>query len=142
MKKQQGLPPAMPKTRLTREETLAVRPVRNQLLAWEEARVGELRIKAPRPKTWIIKLFSKYANVPLYKEIILEELGRWTFLNCDGEKTVKEIIIGFAERYNINIKEAEISILEYLKQLARRNLIGFAVGEHNAGTREKNRTAD
>ncbi len=65
--------------------------------------------------------------MPLYREIVLDELGAWTFRLCDGKKRVKEIIEEFTRKYNLNPREAEVSIIEYLRQLARRNLIGFAI---------------
>ena len=119
--------------------------MRNTQIRWEETKKGELRIKVPRPQTWIVKAFSKYAKVLPYREIVLDELGAWTFRSCDGKKKVKEIIEEFARKYNLNPKESEVSIIEYLRQLARRRLIGFALvkeGVTNARTREDNRTAD
>ena len=128
LRKQQDLPHAMKGRRLLkREESLSARPVKNTLIRWEETKGGELRIKVPRPQTWIVKVFCKYAKVPPYREVVLDEPGAWTFRSCDGKKKVKEIIEEFARKYNLNLKESEISIIEYLKQLARRRFIGFAI---------------
>ena len=100
--------------------------MKNLRLEWKETEEG-LRIKIPKPDTWLVKLISRRCKTPLYKEVILDELGSWVFLACDGERTVKKIINSFAVKHNLNPKEAAVSIVEYLRQLARRGLIGFGI---------------
>jgi hypothetical protein len=45
----------------------------------------------------------------------------------DGRNTVRAIIETFAREYQLNLREAEVSILAYLRMLAGRGMMVLAV---------------
>ena len=45
----------------------------------------------------------------------------------DGETTVADLIAFVAETYRLNRKEAEVSLLNYMDMLGKRNLVGFRI---------------
>jgi hypothetical protein len=50
---------------------------------------------------------------------------------------VAALIEQFRQHYKLNYREAEVSITTYLRQLAKRRLIGIAVPEDAAKRRKK-----
>ena len=61
------------------------------------------------------------------RRISLDELGGFVVRLIDGEKTVKEIIRAFVTKYRTNRREAELSVLDFLKSLTQRNVISIAI---------------
>lgn len=61
------------------------------------------------------------------RRINLDELGAFVVRLIDGKKTVKEIIHAFVVKHRINRREAELSVLDFLKSLIQRNVILIAI---------------
>ena len=115
------------KPRLTREAMLESRPARNELLAWEKTEAGEVRITVTRQETWKTRLLSKLFYIPERRTITLDEVGAQVWQMCDGHTSVARMIDGLRERYKLDRKEAEVSLLSYLKTLGQKRFIGFLV---------------
>ena len=132
------------RTALSREDSLASLPVRNEALYTRRTDAGEVEITIPRRKAWYVGLLSKVFYVPKSRKIVLDELGTFVWERCDGETTVRDLIGSFAQRYKLGRREAEVSLTEYLKTLAKRGLIGIAVprrpGNQARGRRKKRRS--
>lgn len=120
---------------LNRRELLRSRPVRNTRLTWDRGDDGEVALTVPRRTTWWITLLSKVFYVPSQRTIVLDEIGSWVWMLCDGQNTVEHMITTLRRRYTLEQKEAEVSTLTYLKQLAEKGLIGFAVTRHKGEER-------
>lgn len=117
---------------LTREQSLAAVPVRNQAVTASEEASGEICITIPRREAWWVKLLSKMFYVPKHKKMSLDELGSYVWELCDGKNSVRAVIEKFRFRYSLNEKEAELSMVAYLKQLAKKGLIGLLLEEQAA----------
>ena len=59
--------------------------------------------------------------------LTLDEIGSFVWRLCDGNHSVREIIRALAARYKLHRKEAEVSVVAYLRTLAKRRLIAVAV---------------
>ncbi|MDA0839189.1 MAG: PqqD family protein [Planctomycetota bacterium] len=113
---------------LTREQSLTAIPVRNQAVRWEyHEDIDETLIIIPRSDATWVRLVSKIFYVPDSRRVILDELGSHVWRRCDGETTVRDLIKEFSDRFKLSRKEAELSLITFLKQMARRRLIGLAV---------------
>ncbi|MDP6113116.1 MAG: PqqD family protein [Planctomycetota bacterium] len=113
---------------LTREQSLTAVPVRNQAVRWEyDEEDDETLIVIPRSDTRWVRLLSKIFYVPESRRVTLDELGSHVWRRCDGETTVRDLIKEFSDRFKLSRKEAELSLITFLKQMARRRLIGLAV---------------
>ena len=115
---------------LTREQSLASMPIRNPMLKWEPEDDGTVQILIPRKEGWWVDLLSRMVYVPKRRRIALDELGSYVWDQCDGETTVRSLIDKFARKYKLNRKEAEVSMVSYLKQLAKKGLIGIQVPQN------------
>lgn len=112
------------------------RPARNELLSWEKTAAGEVQITIQRQDTWKVRLLSKVFYIPKERKITLDSLGTEVWQLCTGRATVAQIIEALADKYQLNRKEAEVSLLSYLKTLGQKRFIGFVLeGEHQRGLR-------
>jgi len=112
---------------LSREQSLASIPVRNQAIEAEETEDGEIRLVIPLRQTWWARLLARAFYVPRTRRVALDEVGSFVWRLCDGKHNVRQIIQALCQRYRLHRKEAEVSVVAYLRQLARKGIIGIAV---------------
>ena len=112
---------------LSREQSMASMPLRNPMLTESVEDDGIVRLAIPRKEAWWVKLLSRVFYVPKRRRIALDELGSFVWQQCDGETTVRTLIDKFCKKYKLNRKEAEVSMVAYLRQLAKKGLIGIQV---------------
>lgn len=113
--------------RLTPEQVLSSRPIRNEQLRTEELEDGGIRIYALRREAWWIKLLSVIFPIATERRIELDAVGRQVWELCDGEHTLRDMAEAFQKRHKLTRIEAEWSLRNYLKDLGRRGLVGFVV---------------
>ncbi len=106
---------------------LSSRPIRNDLLGWARDSQDNIVVTIPRQKGWKARLLSLIFHVPKEKKIELDEIGSQVWEMSDGQNTVEDIIEGLGQRYKLNRKESEVSLLAYLKTLGKKGLVGFMV---------------
>ena len=106
---------------------LSSKPARNEALEWEKNDDGEVRITVTRQDTWKVRLISKVFYIPRKRKITLDEVGSEVWQMCNGRTTVAQMIEGLSDKYQLNRKEAEVSLLAYLKTLAQKRFVGFMV---------------
>ena len=106
---------------------LASRPTRNDSLRWEQSDEGEVRVVVERQETWKVKLLSKVFYIPKERKITLDEVGTEVWQMCNGRNSVGQMIDLLSEKYQLNRKEAEVSLLQYLKTLGQKRFVGFVL---------------
>jgi hypothetical protein len=106
---------------------LASRPMRNESLEWENNDEGEVEIHIARQETWKVRLLSKLFYIPKKRKITLDEVGSEVWQLCNGRNSVGDMIEKMSEKYQLNRKEAEVSLLQYLKTLGEKRFVGFAL---------------
>jgi hypothetical protein len=124
---------------LSREQSLTSVPLRNEAIEVERDDHGHVRLVIPRRETWWVRAFSRVFCVPKRRHITLDEVGTYVWELCDGQRNVRQIIQGLCKRYKLHRKEAEVSVVAYLRQLARRGLLGIAVLKSPQGTSRSER---
>lgn len=117
------------KPQLTREQSLSAIPVRNSAITVSRDDTGLVSISIPRKEAWWVGLLAKVFFVPQEKRIGLDEIGSYIWDLCDGTNDVRTIIGRFQKEYKLNRKEAELSMLNYFKMLAKKRLIGLVIRE-------------
>ena len=123
------------KPKLTREAMLDSRPARNEALRWDKNDEGEAQIRVSRQETWKVRLLSKMFYIPRERKITLDELGTEVWTLCDGRTPVAQMIEVLSRKYQLNRKEAEVSLLTYLKTLGQKRFIGFVIEGAGRGPR-------
>lgn len=114
---------------ITREEALKSTPVKNAQVKAERLETGEVLLTYPvtiRPwMAGLIRRFGGGANTVKLKKLHLDQLGTAVWDLMDGKRSVRRVIRGFAGKYQLHIKEAEVAVTRFLRELGRRGLIGF-----------------
>ena len=113
--------------RLDRRESLAARPVLNRMVKVERAQDGSIVLQVPRPDNMMVRWVSRSFGLAPYKRVALDELGTFVIEHCDGEHTVRDIVDKFSKKYRLNRREAEVSMSTFLRDLARRSVIGLVI---------------
>ena len=116
------------KPQLTIEQTLAARPVRLVEAEAKEAGDGKWTLAVPlRPARWA----GWFLRVPggATKTFELDPLGLLVWENCDGKTRVDQVIRRLSDRYNLNVREAQVATLTFLQTLVRKGLVGMPVKE-------------
>jgi uncharacterized membrane protein len=111
-----------------KEGILKSRPLRNPTLKVSE-KDGEIYITLKRKKVWWVSILSKIFFMPDEKTIVLDKIGSEIWNLCDGEKRVCDIISYMVKVHKLSYVEAETSLLEYLKQLVKRGIIGLEISK-------------
>jgi hypothetical protein len=116
-----------PKARLDRRQSMSARPVLNRLVKVERGEDGNAILQVPRADNMMVRWVSRSFKLPPYKKVALDELGTFVIEHCDGEHTVRDVVDMFAKKYRLNRREAEVSMSTFLRDLARRSIIGLVV---------------
>ena len=123
-KKEEFRPPPF-----TKRDLLAARPIRNPMIEWEKSEEGSIILYVKQKPSKVEKLIAGRSTRKRIKRIVLDEVGSFVWELCDGKHTVQDIIKALAEKYKLRRIEAERSLIEFLKMLSQRMLVGFLVGK-------------
>ena len=73
------------------------------------------------------RLLQAVAPVVRERRIELDEVGTAVWRMLDGQRSVREVIGRFSEEFGVNRREAEVSVLDFLKSLMGRGLLSMQV---------------
>lgn len=118
------------KQKLSREDVFGAVPVKNRAASEREDEDGNLTIVLTREDSFFVKVLNKFFFIPLEKKIELDEIGSWVWRRCDDRTPVGELINMMAGEYKLSRKEAEVSLMSFLRSLSRKRLIGFALKDN------------
>ena len=110
---------------LDRSTSLAGIPVFNDGASICEQEDGRVVIRLPPPPR--PGLLGRLLRPVPGKQLRLDELGSFVVRQIDGETNVSRIIESFVAQYRTNRREAELSMVEFLKSLARRRVISILI---------------
>ena len=113
------------RAKFSKQEVLGALPVRNTVVEWELNEQEEVVLKVPRRQDRVGRILSRFFAAPDYKQIVLDELGSDVWQLCTGTNSVDAIGRALAKKYKLNRREVELSLANYLRQLAQRGLIGL-----------------
>ncbi len=125
---------------LPRGEMLALRPVRTASVAWEpkaDPDAPGVQITVPRREDKMGQLLSRLFQIPATKTIELDEFGAAVWEKCDGQHSVEQLVTFTAGAYKLNRRQAEVSVVSFMRMLAQRRLIGLGKTTSSAAQGEK-----
>ncbi len=117
---------------LNKGEVLKSIPVRNSIIKWELDENDEASLVIPQKGRLWVKITSKIFMLPDKRVVALDEVGSFVWMQCDGNNSIDVIVRKLRNKYNLTRKEAETSLLMYMRQLGKRGYIGFAVPKEEA----------
>ena len=113
------------KPRLDRRESLAGVPVLNDGVTVDRDDDGNwlLVVRQPRRRG----LFSRFLPPVMERRTQLDSLGTSVVRQIDGKRDTGAIIKAFVAEHRLNGREAELSVVAFLKSLVQRNLVSIIV---------------
>lgn len=114
---------------LTRDQALEALPVRNEAVITRYGKNGEaLLVFRVKQKAWfasLLRFMKREETFFIQKRLQLDEMGTLIWERSDGETSVLEMIDLLCQRYQLHRKEAEKSLLAFLRMLGQRGLIAM-----------------
>lgn len=114
---------------LTRRDALDGVPVKNPLAQATRQEDGGLLLAYPMAvPQWVAtaaRALGHRRRNAVSKKLQLDRLGAATWHLVDGRSTVRGIVARFAETYQLENREAEIAVTQFLRELGKRGLIAI-----------------
>jgi hypothetical protein len=118
-----------PQPIITRAEALQMIPVRNSAVEETALENGLLEIAYPLAvKPWFGKIAESvglWDKRPMIKRLELDEMGSFVWSSIDGKSTVKQLAEAFVDKYDVQLREAELSVTAFIKTIGQRGIIGL-----------------
>lgn len=114
---------------ISRAEALDRIPVKNRQISENRLESGEVVISYPviiRPFfAGLTKRFGGQEVQTRMKKLQLDELGTSVWNLMDGNRSVRQLVKMFAETHQLETREAEVSVTQFMRELGRRGLIAM-----------------
>ncbi|MEI6262960.1 MAG: PqqD family protein [Deltaproteobacteria bacterium] len=119
----------MKPAQLSRTDALCCIPIRNPMVVESRMDSGEMLLSYTETlKPWfagILRRLKKASEIRRTRKLQLDILGAGVWDLVDGKSTVMEIIDSFAGIHQLYHKEAEVSVIQFLRELGRRGIVGM-----------------
>lgn len=104
-------------------------PVRNGEVSESEVADGLVQLSYPLAiKPWFGRLAEKvgmWDQRPMIKHLELDEMGTFVWRLIDGDHSVRQIAEKFTAHYEVQAREAELSVTAFIKTIGQRGIIGL-----------------
>lgn len=104
-------------------------PVRNSAVEETNLNNGLMEIAYPLSvKPWFGKIAESvglWDKRPMIKRLELDEMGSFVWSSIDGKSTVKQLAEAFVKEYDVQLREAELSVTAFIKTIGQRGIIGL-----------------
>ena len=114
---------------ISRAEALDRIPVKNRQISENRLDSGEVVISYPvTMRSLFAGLARRFGQAEVQtriKKLQLDELGTSVWNLMDGERSVRQLIKMFAGTHQLEPREAEVSVTQFIRELGRRGLIGM-----------------
>ena len=113
----------------SRTDALSCIPIRNPKVVENRLDSGEMLLSYSETLTpWfagILRRMKKTPEIRRMRKLQLDVLGTCVWNLVDDKSTVMDIVASFAGIHQLYPKEAEISVIQFLRELGRRGIIGM-----------------
>lgn len=120
-----------PGNSLTREQAMSAAPRRNDAVTTKYGDDSEAILTFyVRQNAWfgsLMRFLGKRDTFPMRKSLQLDEIGTLIWSSSDGNTSVVEMIELLCDKYQLHRKEAEKSLLAFLRTLGERGLIAMEI---------------
>ncbi len=114
---------------ISRAEALNRIPVKNRQISVNRLETGEVVINytvTQRPLfAGLVKRFGGPEVQTQMKKLQLDELGTAVWELVDGKRSVRQLVKTFAGTHQLEPREAEMSVTQFIRELGRRGLIAM-----------------
>jgi len=118
-----------PDSQLTKRQALTLTPVRNIESSEITLDSGVVVIHYPvTMRPWMAKWMRRFKTTSPEtgsRKLQLDTLGTEVWRMIDGKRTVRDIVAAFAKTHQLERREAEMAVTQFLRDLGKRGLIGM-----------------
>ena len=108
----------------TREQSLAMRPLRMTDVAIDRDDAGNGKLRVPMRPTRLGKFLA--AKMPARaKTFEFDAVGVYLWDQLDGNTSVEQLIRRIGKTYHLELRQAEASTVAFLKTLMQKGLVGM-----------------
>ncbi|MGL1860977.1 MAG: PqqD family protein [Pseudodesulfovibrio sp.] len=119
----------VPLPTIPRSEALNMVPVRNTEVVESVDDDDLIQLAYPLAiKPWFGSLAEKvglWDKRPMIKHLELDEMGTFVWRAINGENSVRQIAAIFVAYYEVQPREAELSVTAFIKTIGQRGMIGL-----------------
>ena len=116
-------------SQLTKSKALTLTPVKNIESSEVTLNSGVVVIRYPvTMRPWMAKWIQRFKGPSPQigsRKLQLDNLGTEVWKMIDGKRTVRDIVDAFAETHQLEDREAEMAVTQFLRDLGKRGLIGL-----------------
>ena len=116
-------------SQLTKNQALTLTPVKNIESSEITLDSGVVVIHYPvTMRPWMAKWIQRFKGPSPQtgsRKLQLDNLGTEVWKMIDGKRTVRDIVDAFAETHQLESREAEMAVTQFLRTLGKRGLIGM-----------------
>jgi len=117
------------KPQISRTAALKCTPVISAQIVEDRLESGEIVIRYPvtiRPFfATVVKRFGGPDDYVQTKTLELDKTGSSVWDLIDGKRSIRQLIQIFAETHQLQFREAEVAVTQFIRELGRRGLIGL-----------------
>jgi len=115
---------------ISRADALGCTPVKNRHVRESHLESGEVVVHYPvAVHPWMARLVrflgKEAAASPRDGKLQLDALGSAVWEMIDGERSLRRIVAAFAAAHQLEAREAEMAVTQFVRELGRRGLIGL-----------------
>ena len=114
---------------ISRDDAFGCTPVKNRHVRESRLESGEVVVHYPVAQhPWMAKLvrfLGKEAAAPRDGKLQLDALGTAVWDMIDGERSLRRVVAAFAASHQLEVREAEIAVTQFVRELGRRGLVGL-----------------
>lgn len=116
-------------SQLTKRQALTLTPVKNIERSETTLDSGVVVIHYPvTMRPWMAKWIQRFKGPSPQtgsRKLQLDDLGTEVWNMIDGKRTVRDIVDAFAEAHQLEDREAETAVTQFLRDLGKRGVIGM-----------------
>ena len=114
---------------VSRAQALDRIPVKNRQISENRLETGEIVIRyRVTMRSFFSGLAKRFGGPEVQTQMIklqLDELGNSVWNLMDGNRSVRQLVKIFAATHQLETREAEVSVTQFLRELGRRGLIAM-----------------
>jgi hypothetical protein len=102
-------------------ETLLSVPVLADTAVVVKAQEGPAAVKVKVKRG--LGFFERFRPPVIEKKFELDELGAFVIELINGQRSILDLVTAFEERFRVNRREAELSVVSFMKMLMQKKII-------------------
>jgi hypothetical protein len=111
------------KAKISYKKLLQAKPKKSDNVDWDGSGVESLKIYAPYKKTYLVKLLSRFVDIPEERSFRFNPLGAMVWELCDGTRSVEEIKSIIMKRSKGGEMDIEKRLIKFINHLSANDLI-------------------